>query len=1280
MKKTKQKRGINRQRKEEIYKKKKKRRQKNKKNIFDIMGNQLGLIKVYKAKEYDPFRANIHYLSRIVNICLRCKINKAAPRKRVCTFCIVDDRNDRVKIAEYYNNPEHNVKHKTEIEIQKDLIEKLKIELNLIPLVYRSECNNVDVETGKCSSKGASKCSFIHNEKEKIFGDKLFSLRQNAIKRQYKAQGEFELNDYDAVKLQLFYRKIIGQYYNIWWKHSGNTIEKTRDNMDKIKQYLIDKNIKLYLIPTVYKNWCYYAKDIDPICSRKSHHVCTFIHDEKQSIFGDILWRIKYDALEEREITNNQQQINNQQQEITTHPQQVNLLDEDENKSKNIDEKIDLEDKWWKDTINPYNEANEEEHAADKDLAEKWRMDSANIYIQAEEMEYLEGRDIDSDDDDDDDEYIYSDTDSNDNQTTILKHTLYVEYEDIKSAKIKSNRTYVDFTFKCKYKVNFEEINCEQEIRKRMEKCDLISRFMHESKSVADWLRSNITNRNTGQQDRIMNRIYRNYKSRIHILNIIASFAVIKDKTYPKCVACYFNICDGIKHKLLKNGGHLQIYRNCCDGFDNKRIHDFDTRRCDQLHGVVVEKLMPKIDINSNQELDSHPRYKVLINRKTTNIDTYLKFLVIGSNKYNTFYRNRRNFSDVLVSYPCNTHQFIQIQKKLKLLYNDEHNIHRKNEITQIIFGYNAIKPSLVTINPYERNIDRKLIKKLFRRLNSSQIDAIYGALNYNMHSIQGPPATGKTKTCAHIAYLWWMNGYGNQIKFKIHGMAPTNQGTLLLAQKCMEMNDIMEERPSLDANRLIDGFIRMTIGIGIEKNNKRLPSSIRDLCLKFYYDDRNSNDKSKPKRKFKVLYFASKTYTNILDVKLASQKKNALQMNNKNNSSKYCGDGMTIMERLCVNLAAINKCRQQANYSEWGARKKKSWMRSYILSELKSADMICTTFGNSTHKIIRELFEYEFTHAICDESNQSSLDTFLGIGGYENLQHLCMAGDIKQLAPVTKSQNELACISVYEHIIEYLTDMTFIPNKYYTRLNKQYRSHPQIYNITTSIFYNKTVDVNNDMKYIRSYIKNKKNYCQLFGNKNNHIQFHILTNIQKQIDTSSQRHSKYNVKEVRIAVKYLRKFIIEYGYSENDIAVISDYSAQIDCLYDHLIRIKQINSDKILLCTTNEIEGSSKPIVIYMCCRSNNTGNIGFLNDITRINVATSRAEYGQIIIGDIYTLQYNPIYKQIFDIHQKCGAVVYEESISIKESISKPISINQKQKHKKKKHKKKKHKKKKH
>eukprot|EP01084_Bolivina_argentea_P045223 83239_1 len=253
------------------------------------------------------------------------------------------------------------------------------------------------------------------------------------------------------------------------------------------------------------------------------------------------------------------------------------------------------------------------------------------------------------------------------------------------------------------------------------------------------------------------------------------------------------------------------------------------------------------------------------------------------------------------------------------------------------------------------------------------------------------------------------------------------------------------------------------------------------------------------------------------------------------------------------------------------------------------------------------------------------------------------MSCDIQQLEPVIKSNNPLSKKSVYQDIISYLTNKTNKTNRYYTGLNTQYRSHPQIYGITRKLFYD-NMEINHKMYAKRDYGNSNRNYGELFVNPKHHIQWHIYG--ESQLDTSSLNQSKCNEYEAHIALKYVKKFIIELGNNGTDIAVVSDYKAQIEYMKKLLCNTKQINENEILLCSTNKIEGSSKPMVIYMCCRSNNCGNIGFLNDYKRVNVALSRAEYGQIIIGDINTLQYNPIYSKIFQYHMQQKAVVCENN----------------------------------
>eukprot|EP00488_Nonionellina_sp_1-RS-2012_P001811 TRINITY_DN3119_c0_g1_i1.p1 TRINITY_DN3119_c0_g1~~TRINITY_DN3119_c0_g1_i1.p1 ORF type:complete len:158 (-),score=28.80 TRINITY_DN3119_c0_g1_i1:443-916(-) len=111
--------------------------------------------------------------------------------------------------------------------------------------------------------------------------------------------------------------------------------------------------------------------------------------------------------------------------------------------------------------------------------------------------------------------------------------------------------------------------------------------------------------------------------------------------------------------------------------------------------------------------------------------------------------------------------------------------------LSHIFFGIEGTMPLLMD----DYNVNYKAIKRIFAWLNKSQIKAICGALNYNMHCIQGPPGCGKTIVCAHIAYLWWYYKRSSKDKVKIHGICPTNKGAQVLAMKCMEMNKKMTHR-----------------------------------------------------------------------------------------------------------------------------------------------------------------------------------------------------------------------------------------------------------------------------------------------------------------------------------------------------------------------------------------------------------------------------------------------------------------------------------------------------
>ena len=136
----------------------------------------------------------------------------------------------------------------------------------------------------------------------------------------------------------------------------------------------------------------------------------------------------------------------------------------------------------------------------------------------------------------------------------------------------------------------------------------------------------------------------------------------------------------------------------------------------------------------------------------------------------------------------------------------------------------------------------------------------------------------------------------------------------------------------------------------------------------------------------------------------------------------------------------------------------------------------------------------------------------------------------------------------------------------------------------------------------------------------------------------SSAGLSRMNVSEAELTLATLQRYFEKIGkerlLEENvDVGIISPYKAQISLLRRMVRRDSYWKPFRRLITinTVDGFQGQERDVIVISLVRSNDEGNIGFLRDLRRMNVAITRARMKLIIIGDRSTLCRMPFYRRL-------------------------------------------------
>lgn len=132
----------------------------------------------------------------------------------------------------------------------------------------------------------------------------------------------------------------------------------------------------------------------------------------------------------------------------------------------------------------------------------------------------------------------------------------------------------------------------------------------------------------------------------------------------------------------------------------------------------------------------------------------------------------------------------------------------------------------------------------------------------------------------------------------------------------------------------------------------------------------------------------------------------------------------------------------------------------------------------------------------------------------------------------------------------------------------------------------------------------------------------------------------RVNKDEASLTISTLKDYLDKVGKQrfmdeQVDVGVISPYRAQVQYLRSLIKATPELKPFRraITVNTVDGFQGQERDIVLISLVRSNAAGDIGFLKDLRRMNVAITRARMKVIILGDVKTLTRHPFYKRLWD-----------------------------------------------
>ena len=313
-------------------------------------------------------------------------------------------------------------------------------------------------------------------------------------------------------------------------------------------------------------------------------------------------------------------------------------------------------------------------------------------------------------------------------------------------------------------------------------------------------------------------------------------------------------------------------------------------------------------------------------------------------------------------------------------------------------------------------------------------------------------------------------------------------------------------------------------------------------------------------------------------------------------------------------------------------------------------ARVIACTLVGSAHHLLEGM---KFGTLFIDEAAQA-LEAACWIP-MKRASRVILAGDHCQLPPTVKSIAALRAglgKTLMERIAENKPEVV-------TLLKIQYRMNDEIMRFSSDWFYGGEVESAPQIKY-RSVLdydhpitwidtSNEENQITIEGEDAPEDSASTASSVSAANQNSDlnfkeqfvgESFGRINKAEAELTLLTLAEYFTKIGKQRVleeriDVGIISPYRAQVQYLKKLIKKYEFFKPYRRLISvnTVDGFQGQERDVILISLVRSNDEGQIGFLKDLRRMNVAMTRARMKLIILGNKDTMTKHPFYKKLWE-----------------------------------------------